>query len=297
MADIITTQENTRKIITYADIFSHCIAGDSVDINGHIVGFMITTWFPESIGPLTIVDKKITYYNNIQNVFPNGKFEIDDTSSNTIIPLEQHINGINYIVDASHNVYWTPEEDKSGIFILFKIEAIDNNGALSGFISDSALRYGCIPIYANVNPGPKPPIFTDFKNILGDINPSGIVNVDCVYYTNPVVITFNDMKNNAIKSSTHGTIISFLIHEVFSIDRGSLYLGKNNLTKTPFNTTDNFTIDSSNNAYWIPNEIQPNNKNVVFQKEIFSVNCKDDNGLTSVGYVTGSIRFNRFSIT
>ena len=306
MVDIITTRENERKTITYADIFSHCVAGDSADINGHIVGFKITTWFPDSIGPLTIVDKKITYNNTITNSEPNGTFEIDDTSSNTIIPLKQHINGINYIVDATHNVYWTPQEDKSGIFILFKIEAIDNNGTFSGVILDSALRTGCIPIYVNVNPAPKPPIFTVFTNILGEVNPSmkildeeksTPVNkiYNCLYNIIPIVITFKDMYDKATISTTHGSVISFLIHEVFSTDSGSLYLGKDELTKTPFNTTDNFTIDSSNNVYWIPNEIQPNNKNIVFQKEIFSVNCKDTNNLISTGYVRGTIKFNRIS--
>jgi hypothetical protein len=297
MVDIITTDENTRKKITYDDIYRHCYARDSDDINGHIVGFMITTWFPDSIGPLTIVDNKITYDNTIKNTISNGIFEID-TSLNTIVTLNQHINGIKYIIDASHNVYWTPALNKSGIFIVFKIEAIDNNGALSGVILDGALRTGCIPIYVNVNPAPNPPIFTEFNKILGQVHPSYLKpDGNCLYNITPIVMTFNDMYDKATKSTTHGTIISFLIHEVFSTDSGSLYLGKDNLTKTLFNKTDNFTIDSNNNAYWIPNDTQPNNNNDIFYKQIFSVNCKDDNNLTSDGYVIGNIRFNKISTT
>jgi len=305
--DMIKTTENIRKTITFDDISNHCKASDSKDKNGKIVGFMITTWFPDSIGPLTIVDEKITYDDTKINKEPNGTFEINDTSSNTIIPLQQYKNGSEYIIDASHNVYWTPQTDKSGIFILFKIEAIDNNRTKSGVIIDSALRDGCIPIYAYVTPDPKPPIFTMFKDILGEVNPykrtedlefstSENKIYNCLYSTEPIVITFKAMFDKATISTTHGNINSFLIHETLS-NRGLLYLGKTEPTKTLFDPTNNFTIDSINNAYWIPNEIQPNNNNIVFKQEIFSVNCKDTINAISTGYVIGTIQFNRISDT
>lgn len=100
--------EDTTIPISFSDL---SVNTNSVDVDGTVTAFVIKSLL-------------------------NGTLLIG-TSLETAIPWDVNTNNI---VDATHQAYWTPDKNSSGIFNAFKVVAQDNFGLNSGALANIKVR-------------------------------------------------------------------------------------------------------------------------------------------------------------
>ncbi|MDM8535267.1 Ig-like domain-containing protein [Desulfobacterales bacterium HSG17] len=110
------------------------------------------------------------------------------------------------------------------------------------------------------------PILTAFTDVIGTTNED-----------EEIEITFAKLAAQGNEADVDGTVTAFVVK---SIKSGSLKIGESSSTATAFDASTNNTIDSSNNAYWTPDE------NDYGKKDALELTAKDNNdGVSASGVI------------
>ncbi|NTU53949.1 MAG: DUF4347 domain-containing protein, partial [Chlorobiaceae bacterium] len=162
----------------------------------------------------------------------------------------------NNSIDATHKAFWTGAENTNGVLDAFMVVAKDIDGALSD-----------TPIQAviNVTAVNDLPVLTTFD--------AAIVTTS---EDTTTTITFDALKAQGDEADVDGTVVAFVVK---SLSGGTLKIGLDAASATPWNATTNKTIDAAHTAFWTPAADANGALNA------FTVVAKDDSGAESVGAV------------
>ena len=132
----------------------------------------------------------------------------------------------NYVIDATHIAYWTPALGSSGTINAFTVVARDNHGAESA-----------APVQTTVNVNAVP-TFTGFSGVFGSTTED----------TGEVEVTYSALQAQGDEADIDGTVEAFTVKSV----NGTLRIGADAASATPWDASTNNTIDASHQAYWTP---------------------------------------------
>ncbi len=177
----------------------------------------------------------------------------------------------NDTIDSSNNIYWTPPANFN----------TPTNSAQSAFSmlardDDNQTSSTAVPLTVYVNDINDAPSLTGFS-----------ADIDTTDEDTEVELTFSELTNQGNELDIDGNIDHFVVQ---GVDTGSLRIGPNQASATPFAALSNDTIDLNNKAYWTP----ANNKNTTTDgpQTAFSVNVVDDDGASSSPAVTATVTVN-----
>ena len=226
-----STNEDTEVEITFAELAAQ---GDEADIDGTVDAFVVQA---VSSGTLTI--------------------GADSASATAFVA------GVNDVIGAGLNAYWTPASDQNGTLNAFTVEARDDDGALSG-----------TPVTAQitVNDVNDAPTFTTFAS-----------TIDTTNEDTEVEITLAELLAQGDEGDIDGTVDAFVVQAVSS---GTLTIGADSASATAFIAGVNDVIGTGLNAYWTPASDQNGTLNA------FTVEARDDDGALSGTPVTAQMTVN-----
>ncbi|MGB1109329.1 MAG: LamG-like jellyroll fold domain-containing protein, partial [Gammaproteobacteria bacterium] len=169
----------------------------------------------------------------------------------------------NNIINATNKAFWTPDANANGTLNAFTVRARDDDGASSGTSIQAQVDVN------DVNDAPTVSLF------------SGVL--DRVPANTEVELTLADLLAQADEADVDGTVDGFVVQALSS---GTLNIGANAGTATPFVVGVNDTIDAANNAYWTPD------LNATGDLNAFTVKALDDDGDVSTTTIQAQVQSN-----
>ena len=158
----------------------------------------------------------------------------------------------NNTINQTKNSYWTPDSNAFGTLTAFSIAAKDDDGDTSDTTSSVVL---------SVNDVNDKPTLNSF-----------IPYIDTTDEDRREEVALWELLQDGDSNDIDGNIVAMVVK---SVESGSLTIGPNALTATPYNPSSNSIIDGSNTAFWLP---APNTNGLI---QGFSVVAKDDDNETS----------------
>ncbi|MEL6557813.1 MAG: hypothetical protein AAFQ94_06480 [Bacteroidota bacterium] len=134
--------------------------------------------------------------------------------------------GSNDRIDANNQAYWTPASGVSGLTDAFELTAIDNEGAESTSNITAQIQVGLLPTLTSVAD-----------------------DAFATYTDQEVEITFADLIASSDAADADGTVDGFIVQSVAS---GTLRIGSDSQNAVAWSTGTNDEVNSTNNAYWLP---------------------------------------------
>ena len=217
---VVTTKEDTQSTITFDNLITN---SDAKDADGSVTAFDIKS---VTSGTLLIGADAAT---------------ATAWDSNT-----------NFTIDATHQAFWTPDLNASGVLNAFTAVAVDN----AGLGSVTPIQATVAVTFVNYAP-----TFTNFAA------PLALGNED-----SQISISLDNLKAQGNEADNDGTVNGFVIKGVSS---GTLLIGSSLATATAWNASSNNSIDASHLAFWTP----ATNANGTLNA--FTVVAKDNEGLES----------------
>ena len=225
---VASINENTQSDITFDALVAN---SDASDVDGSVAGFDIKS---VTSGTLLIGADAAT---------------ATAWDSNT-----------NFTIDATHQAFWTPDLNASGVLNAFTAVAVDN----AGLGSVTPIQATVAVTFVNYAP-----TFTNFAA------PVATGNEDI-----QISITLDNLKAQGNEADNDGTVNGFVIKELSS---GSLLIGSSLATATAWNASSNNSIDATHLAFWTP----ATNANGTLNA--FTAVAKDDGGLESATPVQATV--------
>ena len=227
-APVDTTNEDTEVEITLAELLAQ---GDENDVDGTVDSFVV-------------------------RAVSSGTLKIGADSASAIA----FAVGVNDVIGAGLNAYWTPANHQNGTLNAFTVEARDNDGGLSG--TPVAAQVSVIDVNDL-------PTFSAFS-----------APVDTTNEDTEVEITLAELLAQGDENDVDGTVDSFVVRAVSS---GTLKIGADSASATAFAVGVNDVIGAGLHAYWTPANHQNGTLNA------FTVEARDNDGGLSGTPVTAQV--------
>ena len=226
--DVSAGLQNNQIAVTFDSLKTH---SDAKDVDGNVAGFYIKS---VTSGTLLI--------------------GVDAATATAWDP------NTNFTIDATHQAFWTPDLNASGVLNAFTAVAVDN----AGLGSVTPIQATVAVTFVNYAP-----TFTNFAA------PVATGNED-----SQISITLDNLKAQSNEADNDGTVNGFVIKELSS---GSLLIGSSLATATAWNASSNNSIDATHLAFWTP----ATNANGTLNA--FTAVAKDDGGLESATPVQATV--------
>jgi len=160
-------------------------------------------------------------------------------------------SGSNDLISTGVGAFWTPDPDAHGILDAFTIVAVDEDGAESS-----------PPVVATIEVTNQPPQLTSFTGPAA----SGLEDTE-------IELDFAAILNVSDASDSDGSVTGFVVNNV---PTGTLRIGTDSVSATPWEATTNRTIDANLSAYWTP---ELNANGVISAIDVVALD--DDNAVSS----------------
>ncbi|MFZ4526019.1 MAG: CARDB domain-containing protein [Chlorobium sp.] len=133
----------------------------------------------------------------------------------------------NYIIDATHQAYWSPSVGSSGTINAFTVVARDNHGAESATPVQTSVTVHAVPTLTELTGG-----FGTTSEDSGEL----------------VEVTYASLQEQGNEADVDGTVEAFVVKSI----SGTLRIGADAASATAWDALTNNTIDSTHQAYWTP---------------------------------------------
>ncbi len=158
----------------------------------------------------------------------------------------------NYTIDATHQAFWTPDPSSTGSLNAFTAVAKDNIGLESSTPVQATIQ---------VTPPNYAPTLTSFSATIASGNQD-----------TQIPISFTHLLAQSNATDADGSVVAF---DVKAVTSGTLLIGADAATATPWDATTNFTVDATHQAFWTPNANANGTLNA------FTAVARDNGGLES----------------
>ncbi len=160
----------------------------------------------------------------------------------------------NDTINATNSAWWLPDADINGDIAAFDIRGIDSDGAASADVASVIVAVDAVNDVPVLQPA-SAPVASVLEDATVEITPGLLI------------AAFN-------ATDVDGSIDAFTVDDVLS---GTLSLGADEASATPWQATANDTISAANKAYWTP----PSNA-AASAVSAFTVSAVDNAGATSL---------------
>ena len=133
----------------------------------------------------------------------------------------------NYVIDATHQAYWSPSVGSSGTINAFTVVARDNHGAESATPVQTSVTVHAVPTLTEFTGG-----FGTTSEDSGEL----------------VEVTYASLQEQGNEADVDGTVEAFVVKSV----SGTLRIGADAASATAWDALANNTIDVTHQAYWTP---------------------------------------------
>ncbi|UOA08407.1 FG-GAP-like repeat-containing protein [Methylobacter sp. S3L5C] len=225
---LVTGDEDAAITITLADLVAQ---GDEADSDGDVMAFAVKTI---TSGTLKIgVNEQLATAWDAEN---------------------------NYLVDATHLVYWTPEANANGILNAFTLTAVDDLGA------ESATAIQATVDVTVVNDAPTLAAFASTL-VTGDEDTA-------------ITITLADLVAQGDEADSDDDVMAFAVKAITS---GTLRIGSDEQSATDWDGSSNYLVDETHSAYWTADANANGTQNA------FTVTAVDDLGAESATAIQATV--------